>query len=75
MHVYSANFPEFGIVHAETWSLPIAARKGNFSLRPEAVRDLVEEWRRLSQATGKLNRSFLFRLGRELRLFRRQSGV
>jgi SAM-dependent methyltransferase len=30
VHVGSASFPEFGVEHSETWSLPIAARKGNF---------------------------------------------
>lgn len=30
MHFASENFPEFGIEHAESWSLPLAARKGHF---------------------------------------------
>lgn len=29
-HVAGENVPEFGVEHSETWSLPIAARKGNF---------------------------------------------
>lgn len=28
------NFPEFGIEHAESWSLPVAARKGRFRAPP-----------------------------------------
>jgi SAM-dependent methyltransferase len=31
----SEDFPEFGILHDDAWSLPIAARKGNF--RPPAA--------------------------------------
>jgi SAM-dependent methyltransferase len=27
LHMAAENFPEFGVEHAETWSLPIAARK------------------------------------------------
>jgi hypothetical protein len=36
------NRPEFGVEHAETWSLPIAARKGNF--HPPAA-ELALEYR------------------------------
>jgi SAM-dependent methyltransferase len=28
LHMAAENFPEFGVEHAETWSLPMAARKG-----------------------------------------------
>jgi SAM-dependent methyltransferase len=30
VRVASENVPEFGVLHAESWSLPIVARKGNF---------------------------------------------
>jgi SAM-dependent methyltransferase len=30
VRIATGNVPEFGIEHAETWSLPIVARKGNF---------------------------------------------
>lgn len=30
VHFAAEDYPEYGIHHAETWSLPIAARKGNF---------------------------------------------
>jgi SAM-dependent methyltransferase len=33
--IVAESFPELGVEHSETWSLPIAARKGNFS--PPAV--------------------------------------
>src|SRR6266404_764607 len=36
------SLPEFGVEHAETWSLPIAARKGNF--QPPAA-ELAREYR------------------------------
>jgi SAM-dependent methyltransferase len=30
VHFAAENWPEFGVEHTETWSLPIAARKGHF---------------------------------------------
>ena len=33
VHFAAENFAEFGVEHSETWSLPIAARKGTF-IRP-----------------------------------------
>lgn len=33
--IASEDIPEFGVLHAETWSLPMAGRKGNF--RPPAA--------------------------------------
>jgi SAM-dependent methyltransferase len=30
VHIASENVPEFGVEHAETWSLPVLARKGHF---------------------------------------------
>ncbi|HWZ34446.1 MAG TPA: methyltransferase domain-containing protein [Bryobacteraceae bacterium] len=33
-HFAAESYPEFGIEHSETWSLPIAARKGNFRPPP-----------------------------------------
>ena len=30
VHFAGENWPEFGVEHAETWSLPVAARKGRF---------------------------------------------
>ena len=68
--IYAAPYPEFGVVQSEPWSLPVVARKGKFQLPAEAVRDLVEEWRR---AAG-LQRSFWFRVGRKLGIFGRQTG-
>jgi SAM-dependent methyltransferase len=68
--IYSAGYPAFGVVQSETWSLPVVARKGRFALRPEAIRDLVEEWKRVVEATRNLQRSFWFRAGRELGVFR-----
>ena len=32
VHIAANSIPEFGIEHSDTWSLPIAARKGNFAL-------------------------------------------
>jgi SAM-dependent methyltransferase len=51
--IHSENYWPFGIVPAESWSLPIAARKGPFACGIEAMRDVIEEWRDLrAQVSG-----------------------
>jgi SAM-dependent methyltransferase len=53
MRVASENVPEFGVEHAENWSLPIVARKGN--VHPPAV-ELAREYRsahRLAEHLGQ----------------------
>ncbi len=45
--VHSRAVPDFGIFQAETWSLPIAARKGPFQLPPDAVRGWADQWVKL----------------------------
>jgi hypothetical protein len=67
--IYSAPYPHFGVVQNEAWSLPIVARKGRFTLRPEAVLELLEEWKRLAEGKRNLQQSFWFRVGRQLGLF------
>lgn len=66
-------YAPFGVAPAETWSLPVVARKAPLALGPEATRELVEQWRTLNQRFQKemrgFNRSFWFRAGRKLRLF------
>jgi SAM-dependent methyltransferase len=42
VRIASENLPEFGIEHAETWSLPIVARKGEFHA---PVAGLAREYR------------------------------
>jgi SAM-dependent methyltransferase len=42
VRIASENVPEFGVVHAENWSLPIVARKGRF--HPPAA-ELAREYR------------------------------
>ncbi|HEY7333528.1 MAG TPA: methyltransferase domain-containing protein [Bryobacteraceae bacterium] len=68
VHVASESFSEFGVTHSETWSLPIAARKGNF-IPP--VSELALEYREalrrgdrishdLSILTGEYERHIAF---------------
>lgn len=64
--VYSDDYPEFGIVQAETWSLPIAARRGPFGLSADAARDIVEHWRDAHLALKRVGGSRWFRVGRKL---------
>ena len=67
---YSEDYPPFGIVRSESWSLPIAARQGPFAFSSEAARDVVEEWRALklkfNAEMQRLERSYWFRLGRKM---------
>lgn len=66
IRIYSEDYKPFGIVRAETWSLPITARKGPGGLGMEATRDVLEEWRNLR----RLTRTLWFRAGWKLRLLR-----
>jgi len=73
VRIYGEDYLPFGIAHAETWSLPIAARKRPYSLSRDVTREIVSEWRDLRQQhdaeTNRLNRSKWFRAGRKLGLF------
>ncbi len=79
VRIYSEDHPSFGVIWSGACSLPIAARKGEFSTSFEATRDIMEEWWTLKEkfdhmkqenvdAMETLNRSRWFRLGRKLRL-------
>lgn len=67
-HIYSGNYPPFGIVQAEAWSLPVAARRGPFSLGADAARDIVEHWRDAHHALKRIGENWWFRAGRKLRV-------
>lgn len=64
----SENFPEYGIEHAESWSLPIAARKGRFHPPPaelalqyrEACRLAARKIRDLEAITAEYERHIAF---------------
>ena len=65
LRIYSEEYPEFGIVRSGVWSLPIAARKGEFAFSMESARELIEQW-------NGFMRSKWVRLGVRLRLMRGQ---
>jgi SAM-dependent methyltransferase len=51
VHIATESFPEYGVEHSETWSLPIAARKGNFVPPPvELALQYREACRRADRA-------------------------
>ncbi len=55
VHFAAENWPDFGVEHAETWSLPIAARKGRFQLPgAELAREYREACRRAARAEHDL---------------------
>lgn len=57
VRIASENIPEFGVDHAETWSLPVVARKGK--LQPsitDAARAYVESLRRRGELERELGR-------------------
>lgn len=64
--------PGSGILQAEAWSLPVAARKGPFVFSRDAARDVVREWgeykRRFTAEMTRLHHSYWYRIGRRLRL-------
>jgi SAM-dependent methyltransferase len=72
IRTYGEDDPKFGIYHAENWSLPIAARKGEFAFSMAAARDLVEYYRITKQRDNELLRRYQqnlwVRLGRKLGL-------
>ena len=69
---YARNQAQYGILNAETWSLPLAARRGEFAFRVEAARDVVAEWgaykRRFDEEMRRMDRSLWLRVGRRLGL-------
>jgi SAM-dependent methyltransferase len=69
VRIYSENHRPFGIVPAETWSLPIAARKGPLTFAEDAVRDLIRDRQELKE---RVRLSKWCRLGRRLGLMQRQ---
>jgi SAM-dependent methyltransferase len=46
LHIASRCYPEFGVEHSESWSLPIAARKGRFVAPPAELASEYREARR-----------------------------
>jgi hypothetical protein len=68
--IYAENYAPFGIVCPESWSLPIAARKGRFALTIEATCEVMKQWRDVRQnvhsEARRLDRSLWFRIGRKL---------
>jgi SAM-dependent methyltransferase len=51
--IYGDNYQPFGIVSAESWSLPVAARKGPFACSIDTMRDVMEEWRELKSTRNR----------------------
>jgi SAM-dependent methyltransferase len=66
VRIFSEDFAPYGIVRSESWSLPIAARKGPFALSRDAARDVLEHWQELDRAMRLLGKSWWFRIGRKL---------
>jgi hypothetical protein len=64
--VYSDNYPQFGILHAETCSLPIVARKGTYCMSADGAREIVEQWRDAHHELKRLGGTWWFRVGRKL---------
>ena len=66
VRIYSDKYAPFGIVPAQMWSLPVAARKGPLRYGVDVVRDIVEEWSLLRK---RITQSKWCRLGGKLKLF------
>jgi SAM-dependent methyltransferase len=57
------DYPQFGIVLEENWSLPLAARKGKFTLPNGCVPQILESYHRKVQELLLLKRSRWIKLG------------
>jgi SAM-dependent methyltransferase len=70
--IYAESYAPFGIAQSESWSLPIAARKGQFVLSADSAREIMEQWRdqrgNIHAEARRLDRSPWFRVGRKLGL-------
>lgn len=73
VRIYSEEHAPYGIVHEESCSFPIAARRGPFAMSADAARDLAEQWRDVRQTHDRqmqrLAQSYWFRIGRKLGLY------
>jgi SAM-dependent methyltransferase len=68
VRIYSENQEAFGIVNAESWSLPIAARRGSFVFTRNAAGDVLEQWATLRKQCREWAGAFWIRLGAKLGL-------
>ena len=69
IRIYSEDYPPFGIVRSECWSLPMAARRTAPGLSGDAARDVLEQWRDQMELMKRLRGAFWFRVGMKLGLF------
>ncbi len=58
------DYPQFGIVLEEKWSLPLVARKGKFTLPNGCVPQILESYHRKVQEVLLLRRSRWIKLGK-----------
>jgi len=72
---YADDYPPFGIVRAENWSLPVVARRGPLALSAEAAREVVEQWRDAHYELKRLGKTTWHRVGRKLFRTGRKLGV
>jgi SAM-dependent methyltransferase len=68
VRIHSENCAPFGIVRTESWSLPISARMGAFSLGYDSAREIMEHWRELNRSVQRLGATWWFRIGRRIGL-------
>jgi SAM-dependent methyltransferase len=66
VRIYSDDDAQFGVIHSESWSLPLAARKESFAFNRDATRDLVEQWAALRKQCREWAGAFWVRLGGKL---------
>jgi SAM-dependent methyltransferase len=66
IRIHSENHREFGVVPAEAWSLPIAARKGPLAFGADAMRDVMEDRLDLLRQRAEMRGSNWCRIGRKL---------
>jgi SAM-dependent methyltransferase len=66
IRIHRENLRQFGIVPADAWSLPIAARKGPLAFGADALRDVMEDRANFIRFRARLLGSPWCRIGRKL---------
>ena len=66
IRIHSENHRKFGVLPAEAWSLPVAARKGPLGLGSDAVQEVMEDRLELLRQRAEMRGSIWCRIGRKL---------
>lgn len=72
IRIHSEDAMQFGVPRAESWSLPVAARKAPFQFTFENTRDVLSQWAALRKTFREFGGELWVRLGFKLGLINRR---